>query len=239
MVRAKLSDAYWHWRGERDVTVGDSVATFDTSRRIYTGTTARSVRFFLDSEGHVAEDLLATLRPDDVFYDVGAHIGFFTCVVAPALEDGHAAAFEPDRRDRGALAANIERNHPERISHHGVLLADENGEQPFSGESIADAEGDLVDVWRLDDYREEEGLPSPTIVKIDVEGAELRALEGATESLEDVRACYIELHSEEFMDRFGDTKEELYAFLEAQGFSVVELGRRGGEAHLKAVKDTS
>lgn len=238
MVRARMSDAFWHWRGEREVSLGEAAATFDTSKRIYTGTTARSVRFFLDTEGHVAEDLLGGLRPDDVFYDVGAHIGFYCCIASSLLEDGEVHAFEPDRRDREPILANIERNHPERISHHPVLLSDENGEQPFLGESLADDEGDVVDVWRLDDYRAEQDLPAPTVVKIDIEGAELRALEGAEESLESVRACYVEVHTDETMRQFGDTRADLHEFLDERGFSIVDLGRRGGEAHLKAVKDT-
>lgn len=236
VIRAKVSDGYWYFRGEREVSVGGSTARFDTSKRIYTGTTARSVRFFLESEGYVVADLVDTLRPDDVFYDVGAHIGFYTCLVSPVLEEGAVVAFEPDDRDRGVIRSNVARNHPDRISHHAVLLSDSNGEQPFRGESLADEEGELVDVWRLDDYRTEHDLPAPTAMKIDVEGAELRALEGARKSLESVRACYIELHADDLMGRFGDTKADLYSFLEEEGFSVVELGRRGGEAHLKAVK---
>ena len=239
MVRARMSDAFWHWRGEREVSLGEAVATFDTSKRIYTGTTARSVSLLHDTQSHVAEDLLGALRPDDVFYDVGAHIGFYSCIASSVLTAGEVHAFEPDRRDREPILANIERNHPGRTSHHPVLLSDENGEQHFGGESLADDEGDVVDVWRLDDYRAAHDLPAPTVVKIDIEGAELRALEGAEESLESVRACYVEVHDDETMRQFGDTQSDLSDFLEERGFAIVDLGRRGGEAHVKALKDTS
>lgn len=238
MIRNRLSDTYWHRRGERELSIGPATAVFDTSRSIYTGTTARSVRKFAQTERHVVTHLLDSLRPDDVFYDIGAHIGFYACLAADVVEDGAVVAFEPDRRDHAALQANIERNHPERISHHSVLLSSENGEQPFRGGSMADSHGDPVDVWRLDDYRDSADLPAPTVMKIDIEGAELRALEGAVQSLETVRACYIEAHVDESYDRsmhrFDDSEADLRRFLEDQGFTISELGRRNEQVHLKA-----
>lgn len=241
MIRDRLSDFYYHRRGEREISAGLASALFDTSRSIYTGTTARSVRKFYRTEHHVVLDLVDELASDDVVYDIGAHIGFYSCLAADIVTDGGVVAFEPDGRDHDALLANVERNHPERISHHAVLLSDENGCSPFLGGSMADGEGEMVDVWRLDDYRRREGLPEPTVVKLDIEGAELRALEGSVESLESVRVCYIEAHvNEEYdrsMHRFGDTEDDLRQFLGERGFATTELGRRRNEVHLKAVSE--
>jgi len=49
------------------------------------------------------------LRPDDVLYDIGANIGYFTCL---ALRAGvrHVVAFEPDPLTSQVLSLNLQLN---------------------------------------------------------------------------------------------------------------------------------
>jgi len=46
-------------------------------------------------ESELLSDLIDTLEPDDVFWDVGANIGVFSCFAAQKLIDGSVIAFEP------------------------------------------------------------------------------------------------------------------------------------------------
>lgn len=99
--------------------------------------------------------------------------------------------------------------------------------------------GEITEQWRLDDYISAQDLPSPTIAKIDVEGAELRVLTGAKEALKGIQTLYIEVHVDgeaRSLNQFGDSEKELREFLIEQGFSLTELHTRDTEIHLKASK---
>jgi hypothetical protein len=51
--------------------------------------------------------LLRFLRDDEVFYDVGAHIGFYTLLASSILRRGRVYGFEPNPYVYRALKANI------------------------------------------------------------------------------------------------------------------------------------
>src|SRR5215831_6573139 len=67
-------------------------------------------RIFFD--GYYERPLIAwlkeSLRPSDVFWDVGAHIGSVTIVAATKCRQ--VVSFEPDPRSLSSLADNLEQN---------------------------------------------------------------------------------------------------------------------------------
>jgi FkbM family methyltransferase len=153
----------------------------------------------LSSERPVFNDLFANLDSSDVFYDVGAYTGLYTGAMASFLPPGQVVAFEPgeavaeletylQRHDLEAIvvpkalsqrAGDGYHSHEDRLGLLGNT--DEDGSLPATSaqEIIADGE-----------------LPFPTVVKIDVFGAELDAVRGLEELLErdECRLVYCELH---------------------------------------------
>lgn len=137
----------------------------------------------------------------DLFLDVGANFGLYACVL---LVDGaapRALAFEPDRRNAEQLRANLARNGlGDRVVVEPVALGPETGaarlaEGPASnrgtsrlveeeaGAGDAAAAVYEVPVRRLDDLLPLSG--ARLLVKIDVEGREVGALEGMRRVLSD------------------------------------------------------
>jgi FkbM family methyltransferase len=147
-------------------------------------------------------------RRGGVLYDVGAHIGFFSC--AWLAGGGEAVeVFEPVPRNQSVLLETFRRNHWEAQARlHCLALADANrtaplhvNEDDLGDTSLAyiDGVGGIdwrlraqayppgkrldVKVRRLDDLVEEMALPAPAVVKIDVEGGEAHVIEGASRTL--------------------------------------------------------
>jgi FkbM family methyltransferase len=161
--------------------------------------------------------LLDTVRAGDVCYDLGAHIGYYSLVMALRAGAGGAVhAFEPYAPNAARLRDHAARNAApgERatIHVHACAVADETGERALVGAGDGDAVSTLshldgthgvlnrewrarfrgfarqaVPVWRLDDWRAHTGAPLPDLVKIDVEGSELAVLHGARETLATAR----------------------------------------------------
>ena len=132
--------------------------------------------------------------PDTVFIDVGANIGYFTCLIASKIGNsgsGRVVAIEPNPRCLALLKKNIAINwaiQRNRVRVEGVAVSDKEGVGhlmvPTSGAANAQisANGgspETVPVLMrpLDDILVD--VPHADLMKIDVEGFEQFALRGA------------------------------------------------------------
>ena len=92
----------------------------------------------------------------------------------------------------------------------------------WKGHDAADVVPREVPVVRLDDLCEERGLTGPFVVKVDVEGGELRVLDGASRVLEDTELVLLEVNMFRFLPDapdFGD----VVAYMKQRGFVVYDF----------------
>lgn len=148
------------------------------------------------AEGYVTRFLAHTLQSDSVFYDIGANYGFYSTLALSFGSEIHA--FEPSSHCMRFLKINTDAFNGRTTLNH-LALSDSEGEVDFfdmssgrkSGMStintaIAQAspvtyKKSVVPTITLDNYVQHHSVP--TIMKIDVEGAEAKVLEGARETL--------------------------------------------------------
>lgn len=230
----EVKKAYWRLRGERTVRLNDTTATFGTR-----GRAAHSVEFFRREEGTLVRDMLSEARPDDVLWDVGANIGFHSSLVGQHVD--RTVAFEPVPATVDELVENLERNDVDAVVR-GHALSDVDGELTLThADSLRIAEDEAVHC-RVErgETTIDDGVPAPTLLKIDVEGAEGNVLSGMGEALEDCRAAYLEVHRDvgrgPSVDDYGYTVEGVYDLLRDRGFDVDVLTDRDAEIHVKATR---
>ncbi len=209
----------------------------------------RQLREFGAHQRGVLNMLLALVRPDDVIADVGAHIGTLAIPLAQRLVDGHVLALEGHPATAAILAHNVTANGlEERITVRNRLLGEVEGE--LLDPRLADgntggtafrrrlraAGGEALATMRLDDVWEQEGLPPPTILKVDVEGAEMRVLGGADDVVATSPILVLEV-SQDQLAANGDRVEDLQAWLDGHGFwllaSAGERNHRSGDWELE------
>lgn len=189
----------------------------------------------------MALDLLVKLcKPGETFLDVGSHIGSVIAEVRYRCPHATIVAFEamPDKAER------LRRKFP-GVTIHGCALSDEEGEAEFfvnlaqSGfSSLAEQQGDVrkivVKKQRLDGL-----LTRADLIKVDVEGAELGVLRGATQLLD---ACRPLIMFESGPGNvLGYTKEAMFSFLSERNYGLMapnRMAHTGGPMTLDGFLDS-
>lgn len=153
----------------------------------------------LVGEREVISHLLSELDEDSVFWDIGANIGTHCCVCASKASK--VVAFEPNPETRSRLEDNAELA-AGQINVRSEALSAESGEGKLSrkggfaeGTHKMDSSGEVeIMTARGDDLLEE--LPEPDVVKLDIEGHEIKALQGMSRVLSNASHILIEVHQD-------------------------------------------
>lgn len=138
--------------------------------------------------------ILSALPPDGIFLDVGANVGWHTLRAARHLTSGKVYAFEPMAASLARLRRNLELNGLLNVEVFPFALSDVEGVAAFNREpgqtgtvSMAPRPQGLAAGWlrckRLDDLPQGMSPHRIDVVKLDVEGAELRSLRGMFRTL--------------------------------------------------------
>lgn len=153
-------------------------------------------------ESPVQLALAKLLRPGDLGFDVGANLGIISAMMGAAVGPyGRVVAFEASPRTLAQLHANLNNSNAFNVTVVHAAVAETSGEflPIFYGpDTPADTimkrdERDPDAVVRslaLDDYVERLGT-APRVVKIDIEGAELLALQGFQRTLGRARPALV------------------------------------------------
>jgi FkbM family methyltransferase len=156
------------------------------------------------AEPEMQQFLEANVKPGGVVLDLGANVGFFSLVCAALVgSQGRVVAYEPFPGNAAALRRNVALNRLTTVEVVQAAIAREAGTAIFSV-GLSDQDGSLlkragagnisVATVGIDDEMRRLGL-QPTLIKIDIEGAEVDAIGGMTETLETARPVVVcEMH---------------------------------------------
>ena len=177
----------------------------------------------------VQEAMRRLLGPGDVFYDIGANVGFFALVGTRLVgPDGVVVAFEPVPENAAAIRESADLNGfanlhvveraAGRAAGRGRLLLVEDlswshlesrGRHPRTTDTLE------IEIVAIDDLVAEGRLQPPQLVKIDVEGAEIDVVAGMRRTIEKHRPAIVcELH---------DTAEAFVAAMDELGYTTSNL----------------
>ncbi|MDE3167218.1 MAG: FkbM family methyltransferase [Acidobacteriota bacterium] len=183
------------------------------------------------------------LRPGMTFLDAGANEGVYTVFAAARVgAEGCVMSFEPSRRELERLRFNIELNR-QNVRVFPVALADAEGRaelriggyqhEPHNtlggfAYEIEAGGTEPVAVRRLDDIVREQAPARIDLLKMDVEGAETRLLQGAGATLRQYRPIVLFEAQEASLKQQGSTREELVSQLRALDYTMYVFDRLTG-----------
>lgn len=181
------------------------------------------------------------LEQGDVFFDVGANVGFFSLLAARVVgENGEVHSFEPLPELASLLRRTAAAN---RLNNLHVVEA-AVGQRPGTAEMAvmkdsayshlvggsAEAASDhggwrpvSVKTVSLDRYFEDTVRKPLRLMKMDIEGAELEALDGARQLLSEPNApdfiCEV---NADHLARFGHEPRDVFQRFESSGFAAFD-----------------
>jgi FkbM family methyltransferase len=156
------------------------------------------------------------LTPNDVVYDIGAHVGYYSLIAAKA--GAQVFAFEPLPRNLAYLDRHIAINQAAvRVIRAAVSDADGKAsfvEGPYSEMGrLANKGTTQVTTIAIDSLK----IPAPTIIKMDVEGGEGAALRGLRRTLDRYAPrIFLALHGR-------DCNAECIPFLRRLGYGITSI----------------
>lgn len=132
-----------------------------------------------------------------IFFDIGAHVGRYSLLVAKKLEKGCVYCFEPSIMTYDALIKNIKLNNFKNIIPNRLALSNKKGFYKLFLSKYNEGQNSLIhsnmkepsiniETTTLDDFIKDNRISTSEIVliKIDVEGAEYLVLEGSKELIQ-------------------------------------------------------
>jgi FkbM family methyltransferase len=193
-------------------------------------------------QGRIHEEPATLLFLDEIagsrcFADVGANLGWFTCLAAKHLTDGTVFSFELDEQNYHLLEINVLLNRVSNVELVHAAVSDQPGRITYRKpgfvssatfsilprEAIADDTTVVhVDAVTLDDYFAARG-DVPDFVKIDVEGAELQVLRGMLDLIRSTRPrLLVEVH-QRALSAYGHVPGDVLSLLWEEGYDVFEV----------------
>jgi FkbM family methyltransferase len=128
------------------------------------------------------------VKPEDVRFDIGGNIGYFSMLLSARAKQGHVHVFEPIPINAALINASKELNSFNNVTINHLAVGDGNGTVSFSDSAnsslmakgrTAEARNISVPILRIADYLPEKRISHFDIIKVEVEGAENIVIDGA------------------------------------------------------------
>jgi FkbM family methyltransferase len=210
--------------------------------------TRGGLRWAMDAADYTQQDLfwsgakdaaeireaLRCMPKGGVMFDLGANFGYYAITIASALQgDCRVYAFEPNPKTMRRFQRNVALNGTRGLDLLEVGLSDAPGHALVVETSAHSGAAYLrqtslsgVPVTTLDLFCELNKIDRLDLIKMDIEGAELRALRGGIATFKRFRpALLIELNPET-SEREGYSVRDVVVFLEDLGYTIWDVRSR-------------
>ncbi len=184
------------------------------------------------------------VKSGDTVLDIGANVGYLSLVLAKCVgNSGKVFSFEPDAKNFALLKRNLELNADCNIepiatavsdSHQPIRLYHAKFDFNAGAHSMLPSEKhstDFIEIsaTTIDDFAKSHELKKIDVIKIDIEGAEMKAFNSMSETLRQSRPVVVCELCEEHQVRAGYTTQAVKKWMaetfDMHAFKVMESGK--------------
>lgn len=157
--------------------------------------------------------------------DIGANIGLYTRYFAKRLPDGHVLAIEPEQKNIKCLQ-NLKKKYSNVMLFEGAV-GNNDGTANFSishnhpgDHHLSDMGEKVVAIKKIDTLVKHQFNHQISLIKIDVQGAELEALKGAEYTIKTMKPTFFIEIDDKSLKRFQINHQDIFAFFERHHYEV-------------------
>ena len=185
-------------------------------------------------EPHFVELIDNFLLPSDIALDVGGNIGTHAILLSKKLSEGHVYTFEPQSLVFSVLQNNLLLNSCENVTAYRFAISNKDHStismKPFTFNKksinnaalqvdLDDAMGDFTLTRSLDSFK----FKKVNFIKIDIQGSEVMALQGAKDLiLKHKPIMFIEIE-EQYLRDLGTSTKELMEILFTLNYALYRI----------------
>jgi len=179
------------------------------------------------------EYIIRHMEKDSTIWDVGANVGYCTLPFAKSFKQ--VVAFEPFEGNYNILTENINLNKASNVILSKYALGIKNGytklfvdreakktnkADPFAAFRRGGNTMEIkIKVIKGDDAITKLGYPKPDGIKMDIEGAEIEAIEGMKKLLSNNKPdLFVEIHKMKLLKLYKTSSEDLKMLLKEFGY---------------------
>lgn len=158
-----------------------------------------------------------------VFWDLGAHAGYYSLLFKTVNEDSSVFAFEPIANNVSYFQRHLDLNYINNVVLFEKAVSNEEGVLKFArgnsvGGKLSDKGDMTVAVVKLSKLLEEQTIEFPDIIKMDIEGAEFKVLQDLKPHLLSKKKPII------FLSTHGkNVQEQCLKLMETLGYKITPL----------------
>ena len=182
------------------------------------------------------EKVASTLKAGQTFYDVGANAGLFTILGARCVgADGRCVAFDPLPENVDSIREQVTLNQLPNVEVYQGVIAPRAGFVRVSYEALGDSQAHVCEdsagrqlqhVPAITFDLAAQRFGAPDLVKMDIEGLEGEALEGAISLLKTARTKWIiEVHHSEAWQKVRDCLGRSHELFDLSGDRLPDIER--------------
>jgi FkbM family methyltransferase len=201
-------------------------------------------------EADVSHMFLETLKPGMTFFDVGAHIGYFTCLASYLVgPQGQVHSFEPTPTTFEVLTANAREKSNIKLNNVAVFSSETQltfkdfgithsaynsaaGAKLTDDKHLAASRSYQVRTTMLDEYAKSTGT-KPDMIKIDAENAEFEILSGMRRLLREAKPVVTLEVDDTGKDPASGGSARVVQLLEEHGYTAFEWRDNRLQPHVK------
>lgn len=190
-------------------------------------------------EPHIQRRIARDLRGGATFYDLGANVGFYSLLASQFVGVGKVFAFEPLPDNVNYLRRHLVLNSVSNVTVLEVAISDQESLASFKTERTGamgrlDGAGELsVRMTTLDCLLDSKEIEPPDYIKMDIEGAEFKALLGA-------RRCFEKFSPRLFLATHGsDVHANCRDLLRSWNYDLITEELRSDRGEIIAVPAAS
>lgn len=172
---------------------------------------------------------LIHLKNKGTFVDVGANTGYYSLNLAKKNPDSKIISIEPDPQTVQILKENCKLNELKNVEIFNYAISEKQGSVILFQ---SDSHSGINSIYSTNDFTKKINVESQSLdgllgqkfteidwIKIDVEGAELTVLKGATNILKITKNVIVEIH-EHILSKNDQNPQQILSILKECGFEI-------------------